>query len=158
AEHEACCRVDRSFDAGAVIGLDALEIELDELLRADLFGPDCTLHVRNRRFLEVEPLRSGGLRNQREVHGGQHRRTDTEHGNRRAKASRMHGTASPKYELFAWYAAGISSQFAFRADLRSAAWPLCQARRAMRSVWRALPERTLSPAMYRARCKMRLLF
>ena len=53
AEHETGRRIDFAFDAGAVIGRDALEIELDELLRGDLFGPDRTVHVGNRRFLEV---------------------------------------------------------------------------------------------------------
>jgi len=49
--------IDFAFDARAIIGLDALEIELDELLRCDLFRPDRAVHVGDRRFLEMEAWR-----------------------------------------------------------------------------------------------------
>src|SRR6202030_2353259 len=67
AEHEAGCRINFAFNAGAVISLNALEIELDELLSGDLFSPNRTVHVGNCRFLEVEPRRRGGFRHKREV-------------------------------------------------------------------------------------------
>ncbi len=52
-----CNRSENAFglvDAGAVIGLDACEIELDELLGRQMTGADRALNVRDRRFLEVE--------------------------------------------------------------------------------------------------------
>ena len=67
AVHEAGCRIDFAFNAGAVISLNALKIELDELLCGDLFSPDRTVHVGNCRFLEVEPRRRGGFRQEREL-------------------------------------------------------------------------------------------
>src|SRR5215468_10095903 len=83
AKYSSCAR--------AVISLNALEIELDELLCGDLFGPDRTVHVGNCRFLEVEPRRRGGFRHKGELRCAQYRRTNAAHGDCRATVSRTHG-------------------------------------------------------------------
>src|SRR5262249_45883042 len=94
AIHEAGCRIDFAFDAGAVIGLDALEIELDELLGGDLLCPDRPVHVGNCRFLEVEARRGGDARGKRKKHSKCHRHTDRDNGDSRAKPMRVHGMPS----------------------------------------------------------------
>ena len=78
AEHEAGRRIDLAFDAGAVIGLDALEIEIDELRGRDLTGADRAMYVGNGPFLKVEGRR--GLRRGRELRRANHHRSHGEHG------------------------------------------------------------------------------
>ena len=78
AEHEAGRRIDLAFDAGAVIGLDALEIEVDELHGRDLTGADRTVYVGDGGFLKMEAGR--GFRRRRKLRRANHRRSHGEHG------------------------------------------------------------------------------
>src|SRR5258705_9029091 len=81
AEHQTGCWIDRAFDAGAVVGLDALEIEADKLRRCDLPRTDRALHIGDGRLLEMEAPRRLGSR----LDGRQYGPRDPEHG--RANAS-----------------------------------------------------------------------
>ena len=74
AELEAGGRIDGAFDAGPVIGRDALEVVVDQLRRRQLSRQDRPVDVGDGRFLDLERPFFGGASG----HGGSRQQTQCE--------------------------------------------------------------------------------
>ena len=123
--HNGRCVNGQVDSAGLMLG------EITPIENAGQVNAYMTLNIRGKRSktdsadndpkmldaLETEPRRKCSFRHKREVRGVEHRRTDAEHDDFRAKASRTHGTLS---QIFGMVCSWYSESIRFRAaNLRS---------------------------------------